>query len=154
MPLSTYPPRHLRDHRLWDVLGFEANMELMGRLKGTDIQWVMEWWHISSMVHSWYKDHCMTLVRVHCCSYYSTCRISRKFGECQGAPGDEGAFHTAVFTNRILGKLVKLGHAVGWWKTLFLPNTSTPLQATSNGWRMTWSGFWRMRRLTWRLQRR
>ena len=88
-------------------------MELMGRLKGTDIQWVMEWWHISSMVHSWYKDHCMTLVRVHCYFYYSTCSISRKFGECQGAPGDEGAFHTAVFTNRILGKLVKLGHAVG-----------------------------------------
>ena len=46
---------------------------------------------------------------------------------------------------------VRLGYVVGWWKTLFLPNTSTPLQGTSNGWRMTWSGFWRVRKLTWRL---
>jgi len=50
--------------------------------------------------------------------------------------------------------LVKLGHAVGWRKTLFLLNTSTLLQATSNGWRMTWRWFWRMIRLTWRLARR
>ena len=47
-----------------------------------------------------------------------------------------------------------LGHIVGWRNTLLLPNTSTPLQVTSNGWRMTWSGFCRMRRLTWRLARR
>ena len=30
---------------------------------------------------------------------------SRQFGECQGAPNDEGAFHTEVFTNRILGTI-------------------------------------------------
>ena len=79
-------------------------MELMSRLKETDIQWVMEWWHISSMVHSCCKDHCVTLVGFRCCSY-SICRISRQFGERQGAPDDEGAFHTMVFTNRILGKI-------------------------------------------------
>ena len=50
VPLSTYLPRHLRDCRLRDILGFEAYMELMGRLEETDIQWVVEWWHILSMV--------------------------------------------------------------------------------------------------------
>ena len=67
-------------------------MDLIGHIKGTDIQWVVEWWHISSMVHC-------------CCLHYSTCRISRQFGERQGAPSGEGAFHTEVFTNRILGRL-------------------------------------------------
>ena len=49
----------------------------------------------------------MTLVGLHCYSYYSTCRISRQFGECRGAPGDKGAFHTIVFTNRILGRIIE-----------------------------------------------
>ena len=80
-------------------------MDLMGHLKETNIQWVEEWWHISSMVHSCYKDHCVTLLGLRCCSYYSTCHISRQFGERQGVPDDEGAFHTAVFTNRILGRI-------------------------------------------------
>ena len=57
------------------------------------------------MVHSCCKDHCVTSVRLQCCSYYSTCRISRQFGEHQGAPDDEGAFHTVVFTNRISGTI-------------------------------------------------
>ena len=47
----------------------------------------------------------MTLVGLCCCTYYSTCCISRQFGEHQGAPGDEGAFHTTVFTNRILVRI-------------------------------------------------
>ena len=47
----------------------------------------------------------MTLVGLHCCSYYFTYRISRQFEEHQGAPDDEGAFHTKVFTNRILGRI-------------------------------------------------
>ena len=80
-------------------------MECMGYLKETDIQWVVEWWHISSMVHSCCKDYCVTLVGLHCCSYYFTYRISRQFEEHQGAPDDEGAFHTKVFTNRILGRI-------------------------------------------------
>ena len=105
MPLNTHHPRHLRDHRHRDVLGFEAYMELMGRHKEIDVQWVVEWWHILSMVHSCFKDHCVTLARLRCCSYYSTCCISRQFKECQRAPDDEGAFHPTVFTNRILGRI-------------------------------------------------
>ena len=31
--------------------------------------------------------------------------LLRKFGERQGALDDEGAFHTEVFTNRILGRI-------------------------------------------------
>ena len=80
-------------------------MDLMDHLKETNIQWVEEWWHISSMVHSCYKDHCVTLLGLRCCSYYSTCHISRQFGERQGVPDDKGAFHTVVFTNRILGRI-------------------------------------------------
>ena len=56
------------------------------------------------MVHSCCKDHCVTLVGLCCCFYY-TCRISRQFGERQGALDDEDAFHTALFTNRILGRI-------------------------------------------------
>ena len=106
---SIYLLKHLWDHWLQDFLGFEVYIELIGRLKVIYIQWVVEWWNISSMVHSCYKGHCVTLVGLLCCSYYSTCRISRQFGERQGAPGDEGAFHIAVFTNRVLGKITE-----GW----------------------------------------
>ena len=53
------------------------------------------------------QDHYVTLVGFRCCSYYSTCRISSQFGKCQGAPVDEGAFHTIVFTNRILGRITE-----------------------------------------------
>ena len=47
----------------------------------------------------------MTLVGLCCCLYYFTCCISRQFGERQEAPNDENAFHTEVFTNRILGRI-------------------------------------------------
>ena len=57
------------------------------------------------MVHSCCKDHCVTLVGLRCCSYYSTCHISRQFGEHQGALDDKGAFHTTMFTNRIVGRI-------------------------------------------------
>ena len=50
--VPTYLPRHLRDHRFRDVLGFEAYVELMSHLKETDIQQIMEWCHISSVVQS------------------------------------------------------------------------------------------------------
>ena len=76
----------------------------MGHLRETDIQWVVEWWHISSMVHNYCKDYYVTLVGLHCYSYSFTCRILRQFEEHQGAPNDEGAFHIEVFTNRILGR--------------------------------------------------
>ena len=84
-------------------------MELMGHIKETGIQWVVEWWHISSMVYRCCKDYCVPLVGLCCCSYYYTCPISRQFGECQGALRGEGAFHTEVFTNKILGRLCE-----GW----------------------------------------
>ena len=73
----------------------------------------------------------MPLVGLHCSSYYSTSCISRKFGEHQGAPSGEGAFHTKVFTNKILGRLREV-----WPEALFLLDTSIPLWDTSNGWRM------------------
>ena len=37
MPLSTYLPRHIKDHQLQNVMGFEVYMEFMGYLKETDI---------------------------------------------------------------------------------------------------------------------
>ena len=80
-------------------------MEFMGRLKETDIQRVMEWWHISRMVHSYCNDRCVPLAELCCYSCYSICRISWQFGEHQGAPNDEGAFHIEVFTNKILGRI-------------------------------------------------
>ena len=57
------------------------------------------------MVHYNLKDKCVPLVRLHCCSYYSTCRIARQFGDRQGTPSDDGSFHTLAFANRILAKI-------------------------------------------------
>ena len=108
VPPSTYLPRNFRDHKLHqNDMSFEVYMELMGHIKETDIQWVVEWWHITRMVHGCCKNYYVPLVKLRCCSYYSTCRISRQFGECQGASNDEGAFHTEVFIDRILGRLHK-----------------------------------------------
>lgn len=86
-------------------MSFKAYMELMGHIKETEIQWIVEWWHISSTVHRCCKDYYVPLVELRCYSYYSTYRISRQFEEHQGAPSGEGAFHTEVSTNRILGRL-------------------------------------------------
>ena len=47
----------------------------------------------------------MTLVGLCCCSYYSTYHISRQFERRQGAPNDEDAFYTTVFTNRIMARI-------------------------------------------------
>ena len=108
--LLPYPPstcllRHFRDCWLHqNDMSFKVYIELMGYIKETDIQWVVEWWHIARLVHSCCKHYCVPLVGLCCCSYYSTCRISRQFGECQRAFNDEGAFHTEVFTDRILGR--------------------------------------------------
>ena len=81
----------------------------------------MEWWHILSMVHSYCKDHCVTLVRLRCCSYYSTYCISSQFGERQGALDDEGAFHTTVFTNKILGRISEVWPRRRVTKDIILP---------------------------------
>ena len=77
----------------------------MKRIDVTDIQWVVEWWRISSMVHCSFMDNCVPLVGLRCCSYYSTCCIVRQFGDRQRAPRDDGSFHTLAFIDRILGKI-------------------------------------------------
>ena len=86
-----------------NMLSFDEFTEFMMRIDVTDIQWVVEWWRISSMVHSNYN--CVLLVGFHCCSYYFTCCIARQFGDRQGAPSDDGSFHTLAFTDRILGRM-------------------------------------------------
>ena len=51
-PPITYLPKHFGDRRFHQMdMSFEAYIKLMGHIKETNIQWVMEWWHISSMVH-------------------------------------------------------------------------------------------------------
>ena len=57
------------------------------------------------MVHHSLKDNCVPLVGLCYCSYYSACRIARQFGDCQGAPNDDGSFHTLEFTDRTLSKI-------------------------------------------------
>ena len=57
------------------------------------------------MVHHSLKDNCVPLVGLRYCSYYSACRIARQFGDCQGAPNDDGSFHTLEFTDRTLSKI-------------------------------------------------
>ena len=93
-------------HTSLGILGTASFIrELIGHIRETDIQWAVDWWHISSMIHSCYKEYCVPLVGLCCYSNYSTCCISRQFGEPQGAPNGEGAFHTKVFIDKILGKL-------------------------------------------------
>ena len=65
----------------------------------------MDWWRILGMVNCNFKDNCAPLVDFHRCSYYSTCRIARQFGDHQRAPSDDGSFHTLAFTKRILGRI-------------------------------------------------
>ena len=62
-------------------------------------------WRISSMVHHNLKDNCAPLVGLRCCSYYSTSRIARHFGNRQVAPSDNGSFHTLTFIDRTLGRI-------------------------------------------------
>ena len=79
----------------------------MKHIDVTNIQWVVECWHISTMVNRSFKDNYVPLVRHRCCSYYSACRIARQFDDCQGALSDDGSFNTLAFTNRILGRIRK-----------------------------------------------
>ena len=52
------------------------------------------------MAHRSLKDNCVPLVGLHYCSYYFTCCIARQFVDHQGAPSDDGSFHTLEFTDR------------------------------------------------------
>ena len=79
------------------------------------------------MVHNCCKDYCVTLVGLRYYSYYSTCRISRKFAERQGAPNDEGAFHTEMFTNRILGRISEAWPHCKVTKGIVLPQYINPI---------------------------
>ena len=63
------------------------------------------WWHISSMAYRSLKDNCVPLVGFHYCSYYLTCRIAQQFGDRQGAPSDDGFFHTLEFADRTLSRI-------------------------------------------------
>ena len=106
VPLSQYLPKHYHDHRPKCVsMSFYEFTEFMKRNDVTDIQWVVEWWRISSMVNYSFKDNCVPLVRLRCCSHYSTCRIARQFGDHQGASSNDGSFHKLAFSYRILGRI-------------------------------------------------
>ena len=60
---------------------------------------------ILGMANRVFKDNYVSLVGLLRCSYYSTCRIARQFGDSQEAPSDDGSFHTLAFTKSILGKI-------------------------------------------------
>ena len=57
------------------------------------------------MAHRSLKDNCVPLVGLHYCSYYITCCIARQFVDHQGAPSDDGSFHTLEFTDRTLSRI-------------------------------------------------
>ena len=106
LPSSQYLPKHYRDRRPKRAeMSFEEFTELMELIDATNIQWVVKWWRISSMAHRSLKDNFVPLVGLRYCSYYSTCRIARQFGDRQGAPSDDVSFHTLEFTNRTLSKI-------------------------------------------------
>ena len=83
-------------------MSFEEFIEFMEHIDVAYIQWVMEWWCISSMAHRSLKDNCVPLFGLHYYSYYS---IARQFGDRQGAPSDDGSFHTLEFTYRTLSRI-------------------------------------------------
>ena len=86
-------------------MSFDEFSEFMKCIDVTNIQWVVEWWRILGMANRVFKDNYVSLVGLLRCSYYSTCRIARQFGDRQGAPSDDGSFHTLVFTDRILDRI-------------------------------------------------
>ena len=82
-PPSQYLPRNYRDRRPKHTeMSFDEFTKFMKHIDVTDIQQVMEWWSISSMVNRIFKDNCVPLVRLRHCSYYSSDRIARQFGDC------------------------------------------------------------------------
>lgn len=84
---------HYRDRRPKRAeMSFEEFTKLIERIDATNIQWVVEWWRISRMVHCSLKDNYVPLVGLRHCSYYSTCHIARQFGDRQGAPSDDDFF--------------------------------------------------------------
>ena len=106
VPPNQYLPKQYHNRRPKHVeMSFDEFTEFMKHIDVIDIQWVVEWWRILSMVNRSFKDNCVLLVGLHCCSYYSTCLIARQFSDHQGAPSDDGSFHTLAFTDRIFGRI-------------------------------------------------
>ena len=126
-PPSTYLPKHFRDCWLYqNDISFKAYMELMGHIKETNIQWVVEWWHISSMVHHCCKDYFVPLVG------FRAARTTPLVFQGNLESVKELLVVKVPSTPRWLpigswARLVRLGHVVGWWKTLSLLDTSIPL---------------------------
>ena len=106
VPPSQYHPKHYHDHRLKNNEMDSAKfIEFPNRLTTLDVQLVVESWRIIAMVNYVFKDNCVPLVRLRCCSYYSLDRITRQFGDRQGVPNDDGVFHISVFIERVFGKI-------------------------------------------------
>ena len=68
---------------------------------------MVEWWHIKAMTSYGFKKNYVILTGLHHCSYYPTCPIAWKFGDCQGVPCDNGSYHTLALTTRLLGRLTE-----------------------------------------------
>ena len=132
-PPSTYLPKHFRDCWLYqNDISFKAYMELMGHIKETNIQWVVEWWHISSMVHRCCKDYFVPLVG------FRAARTTPLVFQGNLESIKELLVVKVPSTLRYLltGSwvgFVRFGHAAGWLVALLLLNTSIPLRGTSNG---------------------
>ena len=77
-----------------------ALTEFLRRLTPSDIQWVVECWHIKAMTSYDFKEKCVILIGPRHCSYYPIHRIARQFGDRQGVPYDNDSFNTLVLTLR------------------------------------------------------
>ena len=103
---SQYLPKYYHDRKPKNKEMDPAEFtEFLKRLSPLGVQWVVEWGCITDMVNCGFKDNCVPLVGLYCCSYYSTCCIARQFSDCQWAPSDDGSFHTLAFTERVLGRI-------------------------------------------------
>ena len=79
--------------------------EFLMRLSPLGVQWMVEWWCITSMANHVFNDNYVPLIGFLHCSYYSPGHIARQFGDSQGIPNDDGIFHISIFTERVLGRI-------------------------------------------------
>ena len=103
VPFSQYQLEHYRDRKLTNK---EMDPdEFLMRLSPLGVQWMVEWWCITSMANHVFKDNYVPLIGFLHCSYYSPGHIARQFGDSQGIPNDDGIFHISIFTERVLGRI-------------------------------------------------
>jgi len=103
--LSQYQPKHHHDCKLKEkVMDPTKFIEFLNYLSPLGVQWVAGWWRIGAMSSYGFKENCVPLVGLCCCSYYPMCCIARQLGDRQGVPHGNGYFHTMAFTKRILGR--------------------------------------------------